>query len=94
MDMGFDSLMAVQLRNLLGAGLALEKPLPASTMFDHPTIDALATRLLVLVAPPAAAAPPAAPAPARPAAIVDEAAVAGMSDAEVETLLLDKLGGR
>jgi acyl transferase domain-containing protein/SAM-dependent methyltransferase len=96
MDMGFDSLMAVQLRNLLGAGLALEKPLPASTMFDHPTIDALAARLLALVAPAASPAPAAASAAAapRPARKVDEAAVAGMSDAEVEALLLEKLEGR
>jgi acyl transferase domain-containing protein/SAM-dependent methyltransferase len=97
MDLGFDSLMAVQLRNLLGAGLALEKPLPASTMFDHPTIDALAARLLALVAPETAPVPAGAPgaAPAAaPAAKLDEAAVAGMSDAEVEALLLGKLGGR
>ena len=42
MDLGLDSLMAVQLRNLLGVGLNLEKPLPSTLMFDHPSIEALA----------------------------------------------------
>ena len=94
MDLGFDSLMAVQLRNQLGAGLGLDKPLPATLMFDHPTIDALASHLLSRVAPPEAPAPVAAtgmdvaPAPA----VLGEAAVAAMSDAEIEALLLDRLG--
>jgi acyl transferase domain-containing protein len=95
MDLGFDSLMAVQLRNLLGTGLGLERPLPASLMFDYPTIDALAARLLELLAPeaPGAAATVAPGAPGAPAAI-GAAAVEAMSDAEVEALLLKRLGER
>ena len=46
MDVGFDSLMAVQLRNQLTEALGLDRPLPASLMFDHPTIEALAEHLL------------------------------------------------
>ena len=93
MDLGFDSLMAVQLRNLLGSGLGLDRPLPASLMFDYPTIDALAGRLLELLAVAAPAAP--APAQGEPArARVGTAAVEAMSEAEVEALLLEKLEGR
>lgn len=42
MDVGIDSLMAVELRNLLGAGLELERALPATLIFDYPTIEAVA----------------------------------------------------
>lgn len=42
--MGLDSLMAVELRNQLSA--ALERPLMATLLFDHPTLSALANFLL------------------------------------------------
>jgi hypothetical protein len=45
MDLGIDSLMAVQLRNLLGTGLNLKQPLPATLIFNCPTIEAIATCL-------------------------------------------------
>jgi hypothetical protein len=44
-EMGLDSLMAVELRNLLGAGLSLSKTLPATLVFDHPSILELADYL-------------------------------------------------
>jgi acyl transferase domain-containing protein/NADP-dependent 3-hydroxy acid dehydrogenase YdfG/SAM-dependent methyltransferase/acyl carrier protein len=53
-ELGLDSLMAVELRNALGATIG--RVLPTSLVFDHPTADALSTFLAVelgLVAPPA-----------------------------------------
>jgi hypothetical protein len=83
--------MAVQLRNQLTQGLALERRLPVSLLFDYPTIDLLASRLLELLAP--AEPPKAVETAAKPAAL-DADAVARMSEAEVEAALLRRLEGK
>jgi acyl carrier protein len=95
-DLGFDSLMAVQLRGQLGAGLGFDIALPATLMFDYPTIDKLAVYLLERLRPEEArsdAAPagdsqraPQAPAP------LGAAATAAMTDAEIEALLSERFG--
>jgi hypothetical protein len=40
-ELGLDSLMAVELRNLLGAGLEWKKNLPATLLFDYPSLEAV-----------------------------------------------------
>ncbi len=44
-ELGMDSLMMVELRNAIGT--AFDRPLSATLLFDHPTLDALANHLMV-----------------------------------------------
>lgn len=43
-ELGLDSLMAIELRNSLAR--ALGRPLPATLLFDHPTLEGLAAHIL------------------------------------------------
>ncbi len=94
--LGLDSLVAVELRNRLAKRFA--KHLPATLLFDYPTIEALAGYLRAnVLGPPAKPEPrPSPPAPTAPlttgqdrvAAILS--AIASLSDDE-QTQLLDHL---
>ena len=93
LDLGFDSLMAVELRDVLRRSLGLEQKLPATLVFDHPTITAIASFLETLLQT----------GPSRTAAVaepiegpvtaprLDAAEVAALDDDEVEALLLARL---
>jgi len=77
-DMGFDSMMAVELRNRLERRLG--RSLPATLAFDHPTVQRMAAHLASLVdehAPTTASTPP--PGNWDPAERDDEIAIVGMA---------------
>jgi len=95
MDMGFDSLMAVDLRGRLSSGLGLTQSLPATLVFDYPNIEAITGYLLKLLDLDGNAAESEkslvqeAPKAENPAGTVD---ISDLSDEEMEALLLKKLG--
>jgi hypothetical protein len=91
-EIGLDSLMAVELRNLLRADLELDTPLTPTLVFDHPTVDAIAEHLVrdVLALGSAAAGPDDA-APATPIEALDQ--IEQLSDDEVERLFAQRLRG-
>ena len=95
MDLGLDSLMAVQLRNQLASGLALDRPLSATLVFDHPTCEAIAAYLdreyFSRGAGSPTASAPAPPAAARAPQAARAQRVEEMTDEETEALLLKRL---
>ncbi len=93
--------MAVELRNVLKQWLELDQKLPATLVFDHPTIEALAVYLEPLLDVDGAEAGGEHDRPAATSddtitaggarVLLDEAALAGLTDEEVEATLLRKL---
>jgi hypothetical protein len=84
-ELGLDSLLAVELRNTLAHALA--RPLPATLLFDHPSLDALTDHLLGQLwtaEPPRFEASTAATAVSA-STIIDS--IEDLSDAEVERQL-------
>jgi hypothetical protein len=87
-ELGIDSLMAVELRNGLKADLRLDGGLPATLVFDHPTVEAIAEYLDREVLSVGSEKPGGAAAP-RETAAADSmlSRLEQLSDDEVERLL-------
>jgi hypothetical protein len=90
----------VQLRDQLSKHLSLNSRLPATLMFDHPTIDALASFLRDRLWPPEApdnlisVSDPASAERGYSTALAGLAAVAAMTDADIEARLLERFKTR
>ena len=86
-ELGLDSLMAVELRNVLSTSVG--RPLPATLLFDYPTLDAISGflgRELGLAGVQAEPVPSASEAPAQ---VVDR--IEDLSDDDVDRLLAERL---
>ena len=92
-ELGLDSLMAVELRNAVGA--ALGRPQPATLLFDHPTTDSLVDHLVGSSWSTRPATAAGRPRPPRRRPCVDRRrrrGLAALTEEEAEALLLAELG--
>jgi hypothetical protein len=87
-ELGLDSLLAVELRNSLSSALEMDRVLPATLLFDYPSINGLtgylAREVLGLDPEPQAD-------PAQEPFYADLQQIAALSDEEAEALLLSEL---
>jgi NADPH:quinone reductase-like Zn-dependent oxidoreductase/SAM-dependent methyltransferase len=89
-ELGLDSLMAVELRNVLKVDLALDAGLPATLVFDHPSVEAIADFLARGVLELAPDPAPAAAAVPEPDDALDR--IEQLSDEDVDRLFAERLG--
>ena len=89
-ELGLDSLMAVELRNSLS--LDFDHPLPATLLFDYPTIGALCDYLVAEVLP--SQEQQGAPSQEEQAVATAVARIEELSEDEVEVLLIKKLAAQ
>jgi len=87
-ELGLDSLMALELRNTLGAGAG--RSLPATLLFDYPTLETVTAFLLREIAPDLPPGPPAATSTGEGRA--DFSDIANLSEEQAEEVLLRELG--
>jgi acyl transferase domain-containing protein/SAM-dependent methyltransferase len=90
-EFGIDSLMAVELRNRLASVLKLQAPLPATLIFEHPSIDALAEYLELDVLGYGESVPTVSTKPTIDANAERVAELEDISEEEAEALLLRRL---
>jgi malonyl CoA-acyl carrier protein transacylase/SAM-dependent methyltransferase len=88
-DLGLDSLMAIELRNRLAKLLRLQKPLSSTLVFDYPTPDAIALHLERQVLGLGEDFPAEQPGDSATAARANE--LAELNDEDVQEMLLKKL---
>jgi acyl carrier protein len=93
MDLGVDSLMAVELRNRLGKALELPSRLPASLIFDYPTPESIALFLEQELISAGIWNQSEGPPPAETVAPSGTAAeeIARLSEEQVEQMILERL---
>lgn len=89
MDLGVDSLMAVELRNRLETGLGISGVLAATLIFDYPTVEAIVTFIEETVFAPVESGLESTPSPTAEQPTTD---LEGLSDDEVAAMLMRKLG--
>ncbi len=86
-ELGLDSLLAVELRNVISNGLGLPRRLPATLLFDYPSVGAIADYLARELLPAENEIPSAAARDSQ----AELAAIAVLSDEEAEAMLLEEL---